>query len=299
MDVGIKDLIRLSVKVLKNDTPYIRSKSMLDGLFNDKNDLNDESQTFIRLTTLDALYSTNMSKRLYGLDDLANALSKIDYTELREESAKYKKNGIDENSLSYELFRKAYGCSKIDWTKIHLSKKVEEGAQAGSLISKYLYFATDYNFPIVDSLVRDNINSIMERFSLMSDFNCTKTDLIKNDFLLVKLLVNLQRKYDLSIEDDGSFSPFDNFLWLYGKIKKGSLSLILNKEEYKNVVDAFSISEGDIKIKEAEKGNANKNQSSLFDLIMAEKLKKELEVIKDVINDDLYEFIKNTVSYPI
>ena len=289
MDIEIKKIIKLSVEVLKNGTPYIRYKSMLEDLFKDKDNFNDESQTFMRLTTLDALYSTNMSKRLYGLDDLTKALSKIDYTRLKKEAAEYKKYGIDEESLSYDLFCKTYGCSKINWTKNHSNKKNKEGSQAGSLISKYLYFATNYNFPIVDSLVRDNINTIMREYSLASDFSCTKTDLEQNDFSLVKLLIDLQKRYDLSTEDDKTFSPFDNFLWLYGKIKKGSLSLILNKEEYKNVVEAFSISIDD---NPKKKGDAKKTQSSLFDQIIAEKLRSELKVIRPIINKKLYSFIE-------
>ena len=293
MDVRIKNLIQLSVKILENDTPYFRCKKMLESLF--KGDLKDESQTFMRLTTLDALYSTNMSKRLYGLDDLAKELSKIDYIRLKEETTKYKIYGVDGNSVPYSLFQKTYGCSKIDWTKNHSKTKDEEGAQAGSLISKYLYFATNYNFPIVDSLVRDNINTIMEKYDLRPAFAYTKTDLKQKDFSLVKLLVDLQKRYDLGTKDDKTFSPFDNFLWLYGKIKKGSLSLILNKGEYKNVADAFSITDDDIKNKKAEKGNSNKSQSSLFDQIIAEKLKKELKAIENIVNDDLYKFIE-TVS---
>ena len=289
MDIRIKNMIKLSVEILENGTPYFQCKSMLKGMFKDKDDLNDESQTFMRLTTLDALYSTNMSKRLYGLDDLTKALSKIDYTKLKEETAKYKKHGIDEKSLSYDLFCKTYGCSKIGCVKKNSEKKDEEGTQAGSLISKYLYIATGYNFPIVDSLVRDNINEIMRKYSLTSDFSCTKTDLEQNDFSLVKLLIDLQKKYDLSTEEDKTFSPFDNFLWLYGKIKKGSLSLILKKEEFKNVVEAFSISFNDITKK---KGNSSKTHSSFFDQIIAEKLKSELNVVRSVINEKLYKFIE-------
>ena len=54
-------MIKLSVEILENGTPYFQCKSMLKGMFKDKDDLHDESQTFMRLTTLDALYSTNMS----------------------------------------------------------------------------------------------------------------------------------------------------------------------------------------------------------------------------------------------
>lgn len=289
---NITELIPLSVKILENDTPYFRCKSIVKSLFEGKVDLNDESQTFMRLTTLDALYSTNMSKRLYGLDDLAKELSKIDYSRLKEETTKYKKDGIDENSLSYNLFQRAYGCSKINSAKSNSDKNNIEGAQAGSLISKYLYFATSYNFPIVDSLVRDNINVIIKNFDLKSDLKIPKTSLKNDDFSLVKLLVNLQQQNNLTTKEEKTFSPFDNFLWLYGKIKKGSLSFILNKEDYKNVVSAFAISLDDIANKKAEKGNSKKTQSSLFDQIVAEKLKKELKKISSVINKNLYNFIE-------
>ena len=104
-----------------------------------------------RLILIDALYSTNMNRRLYGIDQLAMDLSRYsDQGNIRRFKLVLK--GNDEKWV-YGLFKKKYGMKK---------KNADPSARCFSLITKYAYFLCNFDFPISDSLVRSHFNKLLK-----------------------------------------------------------------------------------------------------------------------------------------
>jgi len=163
----------------------------------------------LRLHLIDSLYSTQMSKRYYGIEELAEAFSKYTDDELIVEA----KNMLNkENStILKNIFSNKYGYNS--------SGKNEK--KAVSLISKYLYFLTGYQFPIYDSLVKIAYPKIKEEYQLKTKFTTI------TDVNFVKALAELNQ-----ISGIRNFEKLDNFLWYSEKERLGSYSLILSKEEH-------------------------------------------------------------------
>jgi hypothetical protein len=71
----MKDLIKYSIlanKLLNNETRYNSNKTIISEVFK----IVYPSKVQFRLTVIDSYYSTQMSKRLYGIEDIANELVK-------------------------------------------------------------------------------------------------------------------------------------------------------------------------------------------------------------------------------
>ena len=196
---NIQDFIDLSGKILNEDNPYSVNKKMISDVFK-----KCESNK-VRLTIIDSLYSTNMSLRYFGIQDIADDLDSIGGdTSIIEESRKFLTK--QENRLS-ELFAKKYGIHK-------------NGAEAGvaiSLLSKYLYYVSGYNFPIYDSIVNKNIDKL---YGYFADKRFSRG---------ISLFDKIQQ---FSKEWDLSYDQIDNTIWLYGKISMESISLLVNKNKY-------------------------------------------------------------------
>ena len=249
---NINELIPLAVKILKNETEYISDRQVIDEIFASTKQNFSVGSIKIRLTIIDSMYSTNMSKRLFGITDLSESIFNIgDDTIVLKELDKFKNN--DKESKIDFLINDTYGIRK-DTTPF---------GEARSLISKYLYFLSGHNFPIEDSLVKDNINKVLKYF-----YN-SKIDK-KKDFL--------HELTDFCIKNTLQFDQFDNFMWLLGKISKGSLSLLSNKNTYLQIINKLNIQET-----ESKKINKEISKNILKD--------KYLQLIKDYISDDLFNFI--------
>ena len=202
-----KSDIKLAVRILNKNTEYSYCRNLIDMVFKENNH-HDKKDVYIRLTVIDSLYSTNMSKRLFGISDLAEKILAIgDDKKINEEIEKYKKN---ESSKINDLLRNTYG----------IKKDGKEAGHARSLISKYLYFVTNYKFPIEDSLVKNNLHKVLKYYGLYEN---------KEDEVLLKI-VKLCNDHSIG------FDEFDNFMWLFGKINKGSLSLITDKDKYEKLL---------------------------------------------------------------
>ena len=208
-----QELMALAKEILENDTPYSRNRAVIDSLFNPKAILLPYEQiVYIRLSVIDSFYSTNMNMHIGGLENLANSIIEISTNdeELKIKIREYKEK-LSQKEIA-NLFEGKYGKG--------------QPAKARSLISKYFYFVMKHQFPIEDNLLKDYINEIAEYFNLDLDFHPhSKFDSKSN---LIKLLLNfkdIDRKYD----------SFDNFVWLYGKIREQSFSLITNDAGSKKI----------------------------------------------------------------
>ena len=288
----IRDLLEKISKCNSNNSPYFEDKKIISGIFDitQKNGL-DPQAVRIRLTVLDSMYSTQMSMRPYGLDDLAQKLWET-YYQNKKDSLKTILNKVvekpkEENIPS--LFTWTYGFKKKskDQQNRNTNKKGNDGkveedgaAKAVSLISKYFYFETDYGFPIYDSIVRKYLPLLyrycgIEKCEKIPNNNICKFIKAINDFFLEIKYTRDQRRYDY----------LDHLLWVIGKILRGNLSLVLTKKEYQEITEKI----------EYKKIESNKNKDS-FNFIKNHKADYEAyinKLIKVLPDDDMRGKIAN------
>ena len=263
-------------------------------------ELNPEDNIRIRLSIIDATYSTQMGRRLYGIQELAEKIYNVcaEETIKKHDDAFIRKltdymnkikngqniNGIEnlDDPIEKLLNNEQYGIRKNGY---------DSAGEARSLISKYCYYLSNYKFPIEDSLLRDNTNDILKYFNISKNENNKTNEKIikKND--LIKQLIILCNKHNFE------FDKFDHLVWAYGRIKRGSLSIFISKENYKEITSQLQIK--DLLTKRKKYIKTNKPKASIrFDLadsIIKEQLMKQ-NLLKKTwenkwISDDLYTFI--------
>jgi hypothetical protein len=195
------------------DTEYARNKALIAQFFRPSCAVEHKEE--VRLTLIDSLYSTNVSsRRLFGISDIAQSLRGAfpgGDKEIKAQAALWIKNGFDNENPLYPLFAANYG----------VNKGGGGGEAAYSLLSKYLYFATGYAFPIYDALGKKYF-SIAQRKARRTGKK-GQPDFQKR-FRVLKAIMD-----DTGI---GGFDQLDNLFWLYGKVKESSLSPVLNKARY-------------------------------------------------------------------
>lgn len=170
----------------------------------------DEIQ--LRLQLIDSLYSTQMNKRHFGIEELAEAIVVYTDTDLLKE-IELQTKGNKSNNLE-TLFSSKYG----------YDKKRIKNKKAVSLLSKYFYFLTGYQYPIYDSLVRLAYPKIIKKYN------------IKTEHLQVTDANFFEALSELNVRSGiNNFEKLDNLLWYSEKIESKSFSLILSKEEFLNL----------------------------------------------------------------
>lgn len=258
-----KEYTELAYSILQNETTYNRSKKIISDIF--KIIREDRFETIIfRLTIIDSYYSTQMGKRLFGIDDLAKKLFEIseDDKELRKICFDFLTDISNENLL-HELFHNKYGIRKTGHNAGH----------APSLISKYLYFLTDYKFPIYDNLVKTSYKLVKKKYPQF-ELSMLNDNFDLSYFYKIKQLNNISETND--------FDKLDNLLWLIGKLTEGSLSLILDKDRYIKLMIKINIK------KETE--------SKKVDLETRNYIKENITDLTDIFNYDEIKFLKYTFS---
>lgn len=181
--------------------------------------------TLVELTVIDSLYSTQMGRRYYGLEELARMLADLQASkdDLRESFIKLAAGKIKSEDKLFEhdkknLFTEKYG----------IGKDGSDKGTAVSLISKYAYFLTDYKFPIYDSIAREMYPRIWKYCGFKE--HCPSAVELASLDGFIKGINSLMNK--LSIK---SYDTMDRLLWTVGKIMRGNLSLILTMEEYQDL----------------------------------------------------------------
>lgn len=212
----MKDLIKYSVlanKLLNNETRYNSNKTIISEVFK----IAYPSKVQFRLTVIDSYYSTQMSKRLYGIEDISNELIKHSDEILKLEIAKFLQNPTE--GIIKELFNKNYG----------FDKEAKNAKKAISLLSKYFYFLSDCQFPIYDTLGKVSYNLLKDNKYI------TSKALTDDNYFELMLALNQSS----TIKD---FEKLDNLLWLLGKIKEGSFSILMDKSKYETIVKQVDFS---------------------------------------------------------
>ncbi len=207
----------LAQRILHGKTPYAVAKRAISTLFSVDTSLPRLEQLCLRLTVIDSYYSTNMSKRYYGVEDVGSALQSLRATDtdLVGFFLDYIKSPLA-SSEGRRLFEMTYG----------MDKHGRSSKRAQSLISKYAYFLTNYQFPIFDTLARQSYVTLSKAFPDQVD-PCVRPGQVGHFFASLSVLN----------ESIGSFDALDNLLWLMGKVVEGNLSLILPRDNYLRLIN--------------------------------------------------------------
>lgn len=212
----------LANSILEAETDYMRGKKLISNFFSKNKSITLEDIK-LRLIIIDSMYSTQMNRRLFGIEELANELYTIseggnDYS-LVNKSKEY----IDSSNTCIEnIFSKKFG----------IDKKGKVKGVASSLISKYIYFLMDYEFPIYDRLVKDYLPKINKRYNVIP---MSKPKSIDSYFAYIS---DFNKKSNIN-----SYNKLDNLCWFYGKVSEGSFSLLITKEKYIKLISYSDINE--------------------------------------------------------
>ena len=257
----------LAKEILENNTKYQKDKQIISDMFESKKNTIDVDTVIFRLTIIDSYYSTQMNKRLFGIEEIAEEILKIS----NEDEVLRKKfrdfiDTPDEHREILKLFSSQYGCDKAG----------EKARKASSLISKYAYFLTNFEFPIYDRFVRISYSPINKLYEYKLP-NLSE-DCDKNYFQSISCLNKISKI--------NNFDMLDNLLWLYGKLNKGSFSIILNKKKYLQLVEPI---EFNAKVQKKEKSGDKENK----DKEIREYIEKNVNngILNNVFTDNTIEFI--------
>ena len=216
--IDLKHKAEVAHNILNSETQYLSNKGIISELFNDT-PINDfESIVKNRITIIDSYYSTQMSKRLYGIDELANNIAQYSDDTLKTETTKFL-NKPNEASIISSLFLKEYG----------IDKSGKPFGKVISLISKYIYFLNNGNVPIYDSLAIDS-------YKLLKKNNLIETKIAINEYNYFDYISQLN--IDTNINN---YEKLDNLLWLLGKLSKGSFAILMTKEKHESLVVDLSM----------------------------------------------------------
>lgn len=280
-------MAELAAKILSNNTGYASNKSNITDLINSKKVYKKED-IIMQLVVIDSCYSTNFSKRYFGFSDLAEAI----FENFGDNKAAIK-NGflskLNTKELNYknDFFENKYGRTKTIFNLDGDSIVKVKNARAFSLISKYAYFLTDYNFPIYDSLVKKVFPFVTAE---IGSVNFTK-NLPENNFnSFLKQMKKLNETTNIN-----DYDKLDNLMWLAGKIKEGNFSLILNEASYINLVE-YIVDKNYLKSKNELKDDALKKFNKQFNNLIRSYVYKNYNSIEKCFSPDQKSFIEFCVN---
>lgn len=215
----LKTMSDLANTILHDQTKYFTDKEIIKQIFKTTNNPYDLKTIISRLTIIDSYYSTQMNKRYYGIEAIAEKLWSIapkDENKLKELFSNYPQD-LQNQQINALFSHKHYG--------IH--KNGTNAGKAISLISKYAYYQTDYNFPIYDSLAQMVLPLIMKKI-----FQDEQIIYPTNASEINRFIISINKLNELSRINN--YDKLDNLLWLTGKILKGNFSLVFqNRENYR------------------------------------------------------------------
>lgn len=219
---------------------FIDDKNAIENIFKLTNNSKAED-VLLRLTVIDSMYSTQMNRRYYALDELAETIVRSHATS--DSFLKFLNNydttlfNGGEEKKSVNLWGKKYG----------IGKDGKDKGVAVSLISKYAYFETGLKFPIYDSIACEMYPRIWkycgwkDKAPKLWVLN-TKQQVEGEQTIIafVKAINELIRRLGGNI----SYDHLDRLLWFTGKIYRGNLSLVIPRKDYEWCVKEKLITDG-------------------------------------------------------
>lgn len=262
----LKTIANTAHSILFSGTKYQTDRKVIEEIFNNTKANFSIESIITRLTIIDSYYSTQMNKRYYGIEDLAKEL--------------FIACGENEKTLTnlfVEITEEPY---KGDILKVFnhenygIHKNGKEAGKAISLISKYAFFQTQFNFPIYDRLAKVVFPLLMNRhFHEESKHYSINTEDISN------YIQSISKLNEISLIND--FDKLDNLLWLCGKILDGNFSMILkNKKSYKKLAEKV---ESSTKLYVIKNGKEKKRD---FSLRILEYISNNPDTVEDLVKDD-------------
>lgn len=200
----------------------------------------EKTNILVRLTLIDSMYSTQMNRRYYALEELAEALATLasgKEAKLRDLFLAFAKDpekySQDFNYGGTNLFSESYGIGK-------------DGSDKGvaiSLISKYAYFETKFKFPIYDSIACEMYLLVCREcgFDKYKKINLTvkENGKIQGEQTMVAYVKAINWLIEQLDCKGLNYDLLDRFLWFVGKIRRGNLSLVLTRTEYEIMMKLY------------------------------------------------------------
>lgn len=247
MEKSVKLIQSLFDEIAKTDVyenGFSSDKDAISHIFSLTSKLT-KSDILIQLTVIDSLYSTQMSKRYYALDELAEVLYELsrqgNLKQMFLDFLKDKKTDRftvkDGKRKETQLFNEKYG----------VDKQGNDSGVAISLISKYAYFLTGYDFPIYDSIAKEIYPKLwkycfgttpMPTYQLSQNYHGGDYG-DKSIVCFVDAIDKLIEKLGQT-KNPQKYNHLDRILWFTGKICRGNMSLVVNREEYCELAKRFS-----------------------------------------------------------
>ena len=207
-----------------------------------------KSEILLRLTVIDSMYSTQMNRRYYGLQELAE---KLDCLNQKQALPELFSEFVKQRDIT--LFNGEIGKEKFNlWAeKYGIGKVAEDKGVAVSLISKYAYFETGYEFPIFDSIACEMYPRIWKYCGWKDKVPVLKvndpTQQMLGDKTILKFITAIDELIN-RLGGDISYDHLDRLLWFTGKIYRGNLSLVLERKDYEWCVRNWSHQKGNFDI---------------------------------------------------
>lgn len=211
----------LAKKVLESNTGYSFNKKIIHNSFFSKNQNLRLEDVKLRLIVIDSTYSTQMGRRLFGFSDLAREILKISENSdliLKDKLTNYLQDFTKNNEID-----------KILTMPFGLKKSGVKAGVATSLISKYFYFVSNFQFPIYDSLIKNSLPIINKKYKVLNNLHFGNRN---SRSLYFETILAFNKKSGIY-----NIDRLDNLCWLFGKIVKGSFSLVIKKSEYLDLID--------------------------------------------------------------
>lgn len=275
----IKELFRqLASEDVDSNSTFTADKEAIMRVFANTMECT-KTNILVRLTLIDSMYSTQMSRRYYALEELSDALynvskGKVGY--LGKLFLKFAENPIS-TIEAFDYFTSDYdkNTKKTITRKTNLFSESygigKDGTDKGvaiSLISKYAYFETDLQFPIYDSIACEMYPLVWKccgfkkpRPKLQIKDEKGRIDGAETMVTYVQAINSLIESLDITREKK-RYDLLDRFLWFVGKIIRGNLSLVLTKDEYQETTILYPPKE----IKKTSKDGKVKTTIKYFDI---------------------------------
>ncbi len=222
---------------------YDKNRDLIKSLFDPAIPYNVDV-VYKRLVVIDALYSTNMNQRYYGIEDMANTIYALSPSDagLRALVCNFRNTLFSGGFPAVYLhpiattFNMSYG--------IH--KNLAPAGSAMSLLSKYFYYLllTDpseiIGFPIYDSLA-SYMYPIVCKYVYASGTPRKIVSVKTIDHLCDYFLALDQLRISIGISYIGGrslqeFDLLDAYLWRMGKFNGNNFSLLLDKTGYTTLI---------------------------------------------------------------
>ena len=218
---------------------YSHDKEIIKEAFNKTKDININNIS-ARLHLIDGMYSTQMDKRYYAIDELATMIFEI-------------QNNLDDNKSLADVFKdlakepsreklEPFNIGDVNLWSAHygIGKDGEEKGIAISLISKYAYFETGYNFPIYDTIACE-VMPLLKAMILdnVQEGTRLKNALKRQDNRIIRFVEEINALKEIieeSVQMEISYDHLDQLMWFVGKMLRGNFSLILSKGKYQALI---------------------------------------------------------------